>query len=363
MRILISGICGFVGSTLALALKEEKPTDQIFGFDSFIRPGSLLNQDRLKRSGIDVFYADQRQRSDLESLPVADWIIDAAANASVLAGVDGLTSSRQLSEHNLVGTINILEQAKSHRCGVILLSTSRVYSIKQLVKIPMRTNGTAFQPDPTGNFPAGASPKGLSEAFSTDPPISLYGATKLASEVMALEYGETFKIPVWVNRLGVLAGAGQFGRPDQGIFSYWINSYIQKRPLKYIGFGGTGHQVRDCLHPLDLLPLLRKQMNKSQWQRDQDIPRIINVGGTVANAMSLRALTDWLEARFGQHPVAKDDQHRPFDVGWMAFDCSLAEQFWSWRPITPLPAILQEIADHAKAHPEWLTISQGLAVD
>jgi CDP-paratose 2-epimerase len=90
-------------------------------------------------------------------------------------------------------------------------------------------------------------------------PISLYGSTKLASEALALEYGATFNLPVFVNRCGVLAGTGQFGRADQGIFAYWLNSHLRRRPLKYIGFGGHGHQVRDCLHPRDLVPLLEKQ--------------------------------------------------------------------------------------------------------
>ena len=55
-----------------------------------------------------------------------------------------------------------------------------------------------------------------------------------------------------MNRCGVLAGAGQFGRADQGIFAYWVNSWLRGRPLRYLGFGGQGHQVRDCLHPADL---------------------------------------------------------------------------------------------------------------
>ena len=90
--------------------------------------------------------------------------------------------------------------------------------------------------------------------------MSLYGATKLASEQLALEYGGAYGFPVWINRCGVLAGAGQFGRPDQGIFTYWINSWLRRRALGYTGFGGQGYQVRDCLHPADLVPLLERQI-------------------------------------------------------------------------------------------------------
>src|SRR5690606_1056606 len=120
-------------------------------------------------------------------------------------------------------------------------------------------------------------------------PVSLYGSTKIASEALALEYGCTFNFPVFINRCGVMAGAGQFGRPDQGIFAFWINSHLRRRPLKYIGFDGQGHQVRDCLHPRDLVPLLDRQFAAGNATAVAD--RIINVSGGAASAMSLRQLT------------------------------------------------------------------------
>ena len=94
-----------------------------------------------------------------------------------------------------------------------------------------------------------------------------------------------------------MAGAGQFGKPDQGIFSYWIHSWAQRAPLKYIGFGGTGHQVRDCLHPHDLLALLLKQMAAGARAGR----RILNVGGGAASTRSLRQLSDWCGREFGAH--------------------------------------------------------------
>ena len=264
MRILISGICGFVGSTIAKTLLATGSTREICGFDNFIRPGSENNRAELKTLGVKLFHADLRAASDLETLPAVDWVIDAAANPSVLAGVDGRTSSRQLVEHNLTGTINLLEYCKVHKAGFILLSTSRVYSIAPLANLKVTAVNGAFVPDAGAALPAGLSPAGIDEMFSTLAPISLYGSTKLASEALTLEYGETFGFPVFINRCGVLAGAGQFGRADQGIFAYWINSWRQKRPLKYLGFGGHGHQVRDCLHPQDLVPLIEKQIVASK---------------------------------------------------------------------------------------------------
>jgi CDP-paratose 2-epimerase len=353
MKILISGICGFAGSTLARGLLDNVSTREIIGLDNLSRAGSQLNVEPLRKRGITVRHADLRSASDLESLPKVDWIIDAAANPSVLAGIDGTTSSRQLIEHNLYGTVNLLEVAKRNRAGFTLLSTSRVYSIKALSEIPVIVTDSAFGPDLAVPLPDGVSSHGVAENLSTASPVSLYGASKLASECVAQEYGQAFEFPVWINRCGVLAGAGQFGHAEQGIFSFWINAWLRRRPLRYIGFDGAGHQCRDCFHPRDLLPLLEKQFETT----NSDKPRTANLGGGPENAMSLAQLSKWCEARFGSHQVASDSVPRPFDVPWLVMDSRLAEKNWGWRPKITLEAILEEIARHAEQHPGWLDIS------
>jgi CDP-paratose 2-epimerase len=198
------------------------------------------------------------------------------------------------------------------------------------------------------------SREGIAETFSTKAPISLYGATKLASETLALEYGEAFGMPVFVNRCGVLAGAGQFGRADQGIFAYWLNRWLRQQPLTYLGFGGHGYQVRDCLHPRDLLPLIRKQMEAPKTAVGD---RIVNASGGAASAMSLRQLSDWCSRRWAGCAVASDSSLRPFDLPWVVLDSAKAARLWDWRPQTPVAAILEEIGAHAEAHPDWLEIS------
>ena len=81
---------------------------QITGLDNLSRPGSDLNRTPLQKLGIDVCHGDIRLASDLEMLGQVDWVIDAAANPNVKAGVDGRASSRQLIEHNLLGTLTSL---------------------------------------------------------------------------------------------------------------------------------------------------------------------------------------------------------------------------------------------------------------
>jgi len=356
MRILITGICGFVGSALAMRWSETDSSITIYGLDNLSRSGSELNRIRLRKRGVKIFHVDIRAQSDFESLPPVDWVIDAAANPSVLAGVEGPTSSRQLIEHNLIGTLNIIEYCKRHRAGLIVISTSRVYSIKELAKVKLEVADEAFvlQADPS--LPEGLMTKGGSERFSTAPPLSLYGSTKLASEVIALEYGETFDFPVWINRCGVLAGAGQFGRADQGIFTFWINSYLRRRSLKYIGFGGKGYQVRDCLHPGDLIPLFQKQVSTTTILQTQTI----NLGGGLTHAISLARLSSWCRSRFRSHEVSGEINARTFDVPWMVMDYSLAQEIWGWQPQTSLNDILEEIAEHAQQNPEWLQVSSHL---
>ena len=370
VKILITGICGFVGSVIAHSLLNHESGLELIGVDNFIRPGSERNREALRARGVRLIHADIRLASDLEMLPRVDWIIDAAANPSVLAGVDGATSSRQLVEHNLHGTVNVLEFAKQHRAGCIFLSTSRVYSIAPLAALPVEEHDGAYRPARTSDFPRGLSAEGISEEFSTAPPVSLYGSTKVASECLALEYGSVFDFPVWINRCGVLAGAGQFGRADQGIFAFWINSYLRQQPLKYIGFGGHGFQTRDALHPRDLAPLLLQQMAggtgavpsalASSTGRHGGRPSIVNLGGGTQNSMSLAQLSEWCAARFGAREIKSDPAPRPFDLPWVVMDSSLAAQVWNWRPQTAIHAILEEIAAHADSNPRWLEISAPL---
>ena len=354
MKILITGACGFVGATLARRWRESRADLEILGVDNFIRPGSEINRADLRRTGVTIAHADIRQASDFEMLPEVDWVIDAAANPSVLAGVDGRTSSRQLVEHNLGGTINMLEYCRRVGAGFVLLSTSRVYSIAPLAALRVIAVDEAFVPAPQEAVP-GLSARGVLESFSTEPPVSLYGATKLASERLALEYGAAYGFPVWINRCGVLAGAGQFGRADQGIFSFWIHSWKAREALAYLGFDGQGHQVRDCLHPADLVPLLDRQMAAGSHAVQ---PRVQNVSGGAASARSLRQVSAWCADRFGMREVASRADTRPYDVPWMVLDASRAADAWQWTPRMSVEQIFDEIATHAERNPRWLELSR-----
>ena len=123
MIVLVTGICGFAGSKISTELLNQIKNLQVIGIDNLSRKGSEQNISYLNHHDIKLICGDIRSQSDVDALPPVDWVIDCAANPSVLAGLDGQVSSRQVTEHNLLGTINLLEYCKMHRAGLILLST------------------------------------------------------------------------------------------------------------------------------------------------------------------------------------------------------------------------------------------------
>lgn len=395
MRVLITGICGFVGSTVASCLAQARPDWTLLGLDNLIRPGSQTNLEPLSKLGIEVQRADLRDRDLPARMPRADWVIDCAANPSVLAGLDGHSTSQSIMDHNLVGSIHLLEYCKRHQAGMIMVSTSRVYSIECMSRIPGRALPTAtrWEPDwdqilatPTSASGIGQlggameeirpgllglSRDGIAESFSTQAPLSLYGASKLATELLAQEYAHAFQFPLWINRCGVMAGAGQFGRADQGIVAFWMHSYLHRQRLRYIGFGGSGKQVRDCLHPSDLAQLILKQLQTPNQPHRQSSPSqglgderpiVCNVSGGMESTFSLLELTQWCEQRWSdciardQIIVHREPDARTYDCPWIVLDASSARKAWAWRPNRDLESIWSEIADHAEQHPHWLEL-------
>lgn len=330
MRFLITGICGYVGSRVAMRCAEVLPGIGIYGIDNLSRRGSETSVAALEQVGVTVTRGDVRLSSDFMSLPPVDWVIDCAANPSVMAGVAHTgVSSQQLVEHNLVGTLNMLEYCRKHGAGLVLLSSSRVYSIAALNAIQLLETPTRFTPADTQAQPHGFSGSGVSEDFPTTAPISLYGATKLASEVLALEYGAAFDFPVWVNRCGVIGGPGQFGRSDQGILAFWIYSCLLGRPLRYIGFGGKGKQVRDFVIAEDIADLIIRQVRSPE----RDVPRVLNVGGGQAGTLSLYELTQICEMQFGTSiQVQGSDKERVYDIPYYVTDIANVSQYWNWTP-------------------------------
>jgi CDP-paratose 2-epimerase len=342
MRILITGGAGFVGSNLALAAKANFAEAEIVCLDNLYRRGAELNVPRLEKAGIKFHRGDVREPSTFPPGPF-DFLIECSAEPSVLAGQDG--SPDYLFQTNLVGAYHCLEKARAWRSKFIFLSTSRVYPIARLEAHPWREEATRFAWEDHGT--TGITSRGVAETIDLNGARSLYGYTKLSAEQLIEEYRATYGLSAVVNRCGVIAGPWQFGKVDQGVASLWVLSHHFGRQLSYIGYGGTGKQVRDFLHVDDLCDLLVEQIrNFNQWDG-----WLGNVAGGLANTASLCELTAFCEEITRKKiPIASVPANRPSDLRLFLGDCTKLFARTTWRPKRDVRRIVQDIADWVKEH-------------
>jgi len=339
MRYLVTGGCGFVGSRMCLGIRAADPSAEIVAFDNLRRRGSEINVVDLGAAGVTVAHGDIRIPADLDDLEgTFDVVLDAAAEPSVHAGTTG--SPRYVIDTNLGGTVNLLEFARRRAKTFVLLSTSRVYAIDALRGIDTVEGETRFEVTPAQSL-SGVGPEGITEAFPTDGARSYYGASKLASEMLAQEYAAASGLEVIINRCGVLAGAGQFGKVDQGVIALWVASHIYERPLKYIGFGGTGKQVRDLMHPDDLLALVLRQIEMAPAISG----RVFNVGGGLPISVSLLELTALCRERTGNKvAITPVPETAAVDVPVYLTNTAYVREATGWSPSHDASAIIDDIA-------------------
>lgn len=345
-RIVITGGAGFVGSSYAIWLARHHEGLHLTAVDNLKRRGSELNLPRLREHGIDFVHADIRNPEDLRLLDERnpDVIIDCSAEPSVLAGYGG--GSEYVIRTNLTGTGNCLELAR--RCGsaLLFLSTSRVYPVALLNRIAVTETETRFEIDETQTIP-GVSREGIDETFPLEGARSLYGATKLASELLLHEYADMYGLPMVINRCGVIAGPWQMGKIDQGVFALWVIAHRLGRPLSYIGWGGEGKQVRDVLYIDDLCELLDLQLD-----RMQDIAgSTFNVGGGPNGSASLLEITRMCEIITGHSiTMVRTPDNRPGDVRLFITDNARVQTTLGWRPHTSVEKTLEAIDAWVRDH-------------
>ncbi|MFA5269781.1 MAG: NAD-dependent epimerase/dehydratase family protein, partial [Methanoregula sp.] len=326
MRILITGGAGFVGSNLAFYLKKTIPGSTVVCFDNLKRRGSELNLTRLKEAGIQFIHGDVRNPEDFETIPPFDLMIECSAEPSVLAGVD--SSPSYVLNTNLLGTINCLEAVRKNHAALIFLSTSRVYPFKPINALTYREDATRFSLAENNDVP-GVTREGITADFSLQGPRSIYGATKLCSEYLITEYAESYGIRAMINRCGLIAGPWQMGKVDQGVVMLWVACHLFKRDLSYIGYNGTGKQVRDVLHIDDLCDLILLQIQRF----DEFNGEIFNVGGGRENSISLQEMTALCKEVTGQATsISTVSQTRPNDLIWYVTDNSRVSRAFGWKP-------------------------------
>ncbi len=336
-KIVITGGAGFVGSTLALAFKRDGIAATVVAFDNLKRRGSELALERFRSGGVEFVHGDVRNQNDLNSLGPADLVVEASAEPSVHAGYDG--DPNYLTETNLIGAIHCLEYARRHDSNFVFLSTSRVYPIDPLRALPLTQSESRFLLDPNVHG-LGIGAAGIAETFPLAGHRSLYGATKLAAELLIQEYCGMYGLRAIINRCGVLAGPWQMGKVDQGFVVLWLARHLFGGPLSYIGFGGGGYQVRDVLHVDDLYELIVQQLASVERHRGQ----VYNVGGGMECSMSLRELTALCRQLSGRDlPIGCIAKTSAADIPFYVSDCSTITKATAWRPKRSRQQILEDI--------------------
>ena len=344
-KIAITGGAGFVGSNLAVKLKEHYPKVEITALDNLKRRGSELILSRLKDYGIKFKHADVRNREDLENVS-CDLVIECSAEPSAQAGIQcGLD---YLINTNLTGAVNCLELARRENANFIFLSTSRVYPFGAINDLSFRETDSRFELDASQEFP-GVSGEGVREDFTLNGPRTFYGATKLAAEHLIGEYVHFKGVKSIINRCGVITGPWQMGKVDQGVVVFWVVAHMLGKPLQYIGW--RGKQVRDFIHIDDLFNVINLQLNNFEKYSGE----VFNIGGGKDCSFSLLELTEICSKLTGKKiSFSEDNTIRPGDVQWYLSDTAKAQSQFDWFPKKNLEETVGEILTWTQEHKHFL---------
>ena len=313
IKILITGGCGFVGTNLALYLNKYFKIECI---DNLSRRGSRFNLNLLKKNKIKNFKLDVKDFKKILRLPKYDLIIDCCAEAAIEVSKEDID---RVIETNLYGTINLLKKAKKDNSKIIFLSSSRVYGISKLnsfVKSKNLKNKLKIK-------------KLINEKYDVSGVKSIYGLTKLSSEMFIEEFSYAFNLNYIINRCGVISGPLQFGKQDQGFVSLWVWKHFNKQKLDYIGYGGHGNQVRDILHIEDLCRLILIQIKKINKINN----KTFTVGGSYKSFTSLLNLTKICQKITNNNiKIGKIKSTSIYDIPYFITDNSLIKKTYKWAP-------------------------------
>jgi len=317
MKILITGGCGFIGSNLSIFLKEKIKNVKITSVDNLSRKGSRLNHKRLSQKKIKNFKSDIGKSNKLTRFPKFDLIIHCAAEPAIEASrkkVDEVFNS------NLIGTFNILKKCAKDKSNIIYLSSSRVYAMKNLFKLKKNSS--------------------VREDFNVENSKSIYGFTKLSSELLIKEYSYLHNIKYIINRVALVSGPWQFGKQDQGFVSLWVWRHLNRLKLSYIGFGGTGRQVRDVLHIQDLCELILLQIQKFKKINN----KLMNVGGGKRNSLTLLQLTGLSKhVTKNKIKISSVKKTSPYDVPYFVTNTDYVTKLYKWKPKRNLKKIVADL--------------------
>jgi|SRR5579864_8648256 len=338
--VLVTGSCGLIGSEVSLFFSRNG--FQVCGIDSnhraiFFGPEGdtswVLGRLQREIPGYRHRALDIRQRDELlafidELRP--DLIIHTAAQPSH----DRAASIPFLDfEVNALGTLHMLEAARRScpESPFIFMSTNKVYGDRPN-QIALKELDTRFEYDDA------AYENGISEDFPIDQSKhSLFGASKVAADVMVQEYGRYFNMPTCCLRGGCLTGPNHSGVELHGFLSYLIKCNIEGREYKVFGY--QGKQVRDNIHSEDVARFM------FEFWKSPRVAAVYNLGGGKGNACSI------LEAfRMAEHFTGRPmkwqylDQNRIGDhICYYSDLRKMKGHYPAWDITKPLDSIFGEI--------------------
>ncbi len=346
MKVVVTGSAGLIGAE-AVTFFDTLGFD-VTGIDNngradFFGPAgdTTRNRQRLESTcrryrHLDLDIRDRAAALETVARQRPDLVVHAAAQPS-----HELAAARPFDDFdtNAVGTLNLLEACRRHAPDAVFvtLSTNKVYGDG-----PNRLDLVEF--DTRWAFADPAFAEGIDETFPIDHTLhSLFGASKLAADVLTQEYGRYFGLKTGTFRGGCITGPSHRGVELHGFLSHLVNQAVTEGP--YTVFGHKGKQVRDQIHSHDVVAAL--------WAFAQD-PRpgeVYNLGGGRANAASLVECIDRVERRCGTRPRVEysDDARLGDHVCYYTDLAKLRAHLPGWQLTYDLEQIVDEMVAAAAA--------------
>ncbi|MEO8276046.1 MAG: NAD-dependent epimerase/dehydratase family protein [Thermoanaerobaculia bacterium] len=339
-RALVTGAAGLIGSEMVDYFCrlgwQVQGVDNNMRADFFGPAGDTSwNQRRLldEHESFRCHDIDVRDRSAVDALVESvrpDLVVHAAAQPS-----HDLAASRPFDDFdvNAVGTLNLLEAVRRHAREAVFvhLSTNKVYGDAPneiaLVELPTRWD-----------FADPAFQNGIPETFRIDrSKHSLFGASKVAADVMVQEYGRYFGMKTCCLRGGCLSGPNHSGVELHGFLSYLVKCNVEGRLYKIFGF--KGKQVRDNIHSFDVARFVH-----AFWESPRS-GEVYNLGGGRANSVSILEAFDRI-AQLSGKPMEYEyvDRNREGDHICYISDLSkMRAHYPDWGITKSLDDLFEEI--------------------
>lgn len=297
-RLLVTGSSGLIGSEVVayFAAREGTPYE-VWGVDnnmreSFFGPqgSTRWNQKRLEEhhSHFKHVELDIRHRGKVQEL-IQTFKPHALVHAAAQPSHD-LAASRVFDDFdvNAGGTLNLLEATRQFNkdCVFVHLSTNKVYGDAPNT-LPLKELDRRY------DYADSKYAEGIAENFPVDQSLhSLFGASKLAGDILVQEYGRYFQIPTACLRGGCLTGPNHSGVELHGFLSYLIKTNIEEREYRIYGY--KGKQVRDNIHSLDVARFIEAFIETPR------IAEVYNLGGGKTNSVSILEAFEQIETLSGK---------------------------------------------------------------